>query len=399
VSAVAFSRGGTRIVSGSWDGSVREWDAVAGLPIPAEQGADIRAVAFSPTGDQMASAGADGTVKLWNAKTAALIRRLGQPSSGYDHAINSLAFNPQDGSQIVTGSTDGDVRVWNLDNPQSVKTLPKVDPPGPPLAGKSRIQSVAFSGDGRRIVSGGFDSAVRLWNAQTLAPIGAVSANRSDEHGKVVPYQVWSVAFSPDGHQIASGSGFDLDAAGQNNLIQLWNVEPILSPNGPPIRGQEGGWNILSVGFSPGGERIVSGSFDGTVRLWNSVTREEEGDPMSGDQNPVFSVAFANHHQWIATGGQGNTVRVWDTKNEPPAGMPLEGHQNWVQSVAFSPDDQWILSGSGDGTLHLWPAPQRLTDTVCSKLTTNISRKQWSEWVPSQIDYIPICPDLPVAPD
>ena len=97
VSAVAFNQDGTLGVSESFDGSVREWDVVTGLP--AGQGAAIRAVAYSPDGSEMASAGTDGTVKFWDAKTARPIRLLGQPAPGYDSAINSLAFNPKNGTK------------------------------------------------------------------------------------------------------------------------------------------------------------------------------------------------------------------------------------------------------------------------------------------------------------
>ncbi len=404
VQSVTYNQDGTRIVSGSIDGTVREWDVVAGLPIPTGQGEEIRAVAFSPDGHRMASAGTDGTIKLWDVNTAALVDVLGQPSAGNDHAINTLAFNPQNSSQIVTGSTDGEVRVWNTGNPQASKNLQKVEPLGPPLGGRLRIQSVAFSEDGTRIVSGGFDSAIRLWDARTLTPVNAVSAQRTNEQGDLVPYQVWSVAFRPDGRQVASGSGFDLAIAGQNNnLIQLWNVDPALSPSGDPIKDQsvEGqpGSNIYSLGFSPDGDRIVSGKNDGTVTLWDVASRKSAVPPMSADQNAVFSVAYAYRHRWIAAGGGGGTVTVWDTVNNPPVPMPLEGRQKWVQSVAFSRDDKWILSGSGDGSLHLWPAPQVLSEVVCSKLTTNMSRRQWSELVPPQIDYIKLCPDLQESPD
>jgi len=256
---------------------------------------------------------------------------------------------------------------------------------------------VAFSPDGTKIVSGGFDSMVRLWDVQTHNLIGAVSAHKYTKDGQPVPYQVWSVAFNPAGTQVVSGAGFDLDGGDQNNLIQVWDIDPALHSDGEPIQG-DSGWNIFSVGFSPDGNQIVSGSFDGTVRLWDVASRTEAVQPMSGDQNPVFTVAFANKHRWVAAGGQGSTVRIWDIANTP-TNVALDVGPNWVQTVAFSPDDKWILLGSGDGNLHLWPAPQNVADTVCSKLTTNMSHEQWSQWVSQAIPYERLCPGLPIAPD
>ena len=98
------------------------------------------------------------------------------------------------------------------------------------------MKSVAFSPDGSRIVSGGFDSGIRLWNATTRTPIGAVSAQKRIDQEKLVPYQVWSVTFSPDGQTVVSGSGSDLDFAGENSIIRLWNVAPTLSAKGDPLQ-------------------------------------------------------------------------------------------------------------------------------------------------------------------
>ena len=68
-------------------------------------------------------------------------------------------------------------------------------------------------------------------------------------------------------------------------------------------------------------------------------------------------------------------------------------------SVAFSPDGKRIVSGSFDTTVRVWPAPPVWPALLCAKLTTNMSHKQWRDWVSPDIDYIKVCPDLPVEPD
>ena len=232
--------------------------------------------------------------------------------------------------------------------------------------------------------------------ANTLAPIGTVPVRKEIGPGKFLPYQVWSVAFSPDGEHFVTGSGFDT-AKEPNYLIQVWNTDT-LTAEGEPIVGPSGA-NVYSVGFDSDDQRVIAGSSDGTVRVWNVADHREVATPLSGDQNPVFSVALAHHNQWIATGGGGGIVRVWDLENTPPSGTPLDGHRNWVHSVAFSPDDSVILSGSADGNLQLWPAPADVGQTICSKLTTNMSHKQWNEWIGAKAPYEPLCAGLDPGPD
>ncbi len=395
VTSVAFNDDGMRIVSGSLDGSVREWDAVVGLSIPANQGNAIRAVGFSPDNQTMASGGSDGTVKLWDSRTAAFIKQLGVPSAPQDtsHGINSLAFN-RDGSRVVTAASDGRVSVWDTGSGELVKDLRKDEPPGGPPIPNAKVSSVAYDGNGERIVAGGFDGLVRLWNADTLLPIGMMRAQKEAGQGKFLPYQVWSVAFSPDGRRIVTGSGFDT-AKEPNYLIQVWRADA-LTPEGEPLRGPQG-VNVNTVGFDSTGDHIVSGSSDGAVRVWDVANRKDVD--LAGDQNPVLSIALAHGSQWIAAGGSGGIVRVWDMVDQPPSGTPLEGHLNWVHSVAFSPDDKVILSGSADGNLKLWPAPTDVGEAICSKLTTNMSHEQWKEWVRGKLPYENLCPELDIAPD
>jgi WD40 repeat protein len=163
--------------------------------------------------------------------------------------------------------------------------------------------------------------------------------------------------------------------------------------HGPP------GATVFAVAFVTK-DRLVSGSSDVTVRVWDMTTREEVSEPLFRDQSPVYSLAVAHNAPWIAAGGGGSgVVRVWDIMNEPPEDTPLEGHQDWVHSVAVSSDDTLIASGSADGTLRLWPGPGDVGEAICNKLTVNPSHKQWDEWVQGKKDYEKLCPKLEPASD
>jgi WD40 repeat protein len=178
----------------------------------------------------------------------------------------------------------------------------------------------------------------------------------------------------------------------------VWDVTT-RTPQGDPLSGEFPDANIYAVSFDLDGRRVIAGSSDGTVRVWDVALHKETTAALSQDQNPVSSLALANKSPWIATGGASGLVRVWDMVNDPPAGTPLDGHRKWVHSVAISPDDRLILSGSADGTLQLWPGPAKMRDVICSKLATNVSHKQWDEWVAGKVSYEAVCQGLDPAPD
>jgi WD40 repeat protein len=91
-------------------------------------------------------------------------------------------------------------------------------------------------------------------------------------------------------------------------------------------------------------------------------------------------------------------VRLWDAATGHPIGNPMSAHSDAVFSVAFSPDGRQLVSGSLDRTLLMWPGSVS-ADDLCAKMVANLSHKQWKDWINPDIDYMPVCLNLPPAPD
>ncbi|MEP7306435.1 MAG: hypothetical protein ABJA98_13035 [Acidobacteriota bacterium] len=413
VGCIAFSPDGARIVSGSQDKTLRLWDAKSAQPIGAPmQGheAAVNSVGFSPDGRRIVSAGDDKTLRLWNPTGGQSIAVL----KGHTDQVSSVAFSP-DGARIVSGSFDNSLRLWDARSGLPI---------GAPIPGNQvAVTAVAFTPDGTRIASGNFDGGLRLWDARNGQPIGAPMLG----HGNAVT----SIGFSPDGTQVVSAS--------KDTTLRLWDAKTG-RPIGEPMRGH--GDVVNSVAFSPDGSRIVSASDDQTLRLWEAKTGRAVGAPMRSQDDKVRSAAFSPDGTRIVAGGENNALRVWDARSGQPVGapmrghggsitsvafspdgtrivsgssdkmlrlwdaasgqpigVPMEGHETGVTSVAFSPDGTRIASGSNDKTIRLWSAPIVWPNLLCSKLTRNMSRKEWREHVSSDIPFACQCPGLPIPSD
>jgi hypothetical protein len=254
---------------------------------------------------------------------------------GYGHSarVNSVAFSP-DGKTLASASTDGWVLLWNPTTAQPI---------GQPSTGHSGgIISVAFSPDGKTLASGGEDAKVQLSTPATgFQPIPETLTGHSGG--------VTSVAFSPDGKTLASAS--------EDRTVRLWNPATG-KPVGQPLTGHSA--RVNTVAFSPDGKTLASGGEDTKVRLWNPATGKPVGQPLTGHSGGVTSVAFSPDGKTLASASEDRTVRLWNPATGKPVGQPLTGHSGGVTSVAFSPDGKTLASGGEDTKVRLWnPATGR----------------------------------------
>ena len=155
--------------------------------------------------------------------------------------------------------------------------------------------------------------------------------------------RVHSVSFSSDGERVVSGSG--------DGTIKIWN-----SITGRLVAGPFEGhtdW-VHSVSFSPDGKHVASGSKDRTIRIWDAITGRLVTGPFKGHTGYIHSVSFSPNGKCVASGSDDKTIRIWDTATGNLVARPFEGHTGSVLSVAFSPDGKRVASGSKDRTIRIW---------------------------------------------
>ena len=348
VTTLAVSPNGSRIAAGSWDMSLLVLNSKGKELWKSTFEETVNTLAFSPDGSRIAAGSDNDTLRIFDSSGRELW------NSTFEGAVTNLTFSP-DRSRIVAGSADNTLRAFDFNGQELWKST-----------FEEAVTTLAFSPDGSRIAAGFADSTLHvfdpsgqeLWKSTfdslvtTLAfsPDGSRIAASSEDDGlrvfdssgkEVWPssynYGVTSFAFSSDGSRICTGSDYGtlsvLDSSGQ----ELWSSFNFTIGN-----------RVTALTFSTDGSRIAAGSEDGTLQVFDSGSQELW---KSTFVNHVTAIAFSYDGSRVVASSDDNTLRVFDSGGRE---LWKSIFENNVSTLAVAPDGLRIAAGSKDNTIRVF---------------------------------------------
>jgi WD40 repeat protein len=347
IHAVAFSR------DGKWGVSVG--GAMAALPASGPAPGKVGPRAPTVWGD----------VQVWDAVTGREKFKLPDQKQ----IIRSAVFSPDSRFLVTIGggtntlyrlkATPGEVKVWDVDTGQEQMSLP--DQGAAPLC-------VAFSPDGKDIATGGADGVVRFWEVPSARPEGFATTGRFKAGCKAHQSAVRSIAYRADGKRLATAGGGSEGPVLPNKPrppgeVKVWDTET--GEETLKIQGHTAA--VLTVAFSPDGRLLASGSGDARVKIWDAEIGAEKL-ALVGHTSQVNTVAFSPDGARLLSGGRSGAtafsgeLRLWSVATGQEK-LAFKGPFFPIEAVAFSTDGTRLVAACPVGSVGLtaavlaWDAP------------------------------------------
>jgi WD40 repeat protein len=387
---MAYSPDGKLLATTSMDGTVKVWDSASGLEVRTLRGdqGGLDGVVFSPDGQWLAAAGTNKEILIWDPNFDYEALALRSSTGGYP--VPEVAVGPN--GKVATSHGDGTVRVWDPTTGQQLLMLHGNTGPG-----------VAFHPDGRLLATLGWNK-VGLWDVETGKLTQTLEPSQEGFLSRL--------AVSPNGQFIAA-SGESGPPGKRRQVVRLLPIAPGQEPL--TLTGHTD--RVYGVAFSPDSQRLVSASWDHTVKIWDVNTGEQlynrdlgfpadtacfspdglyiaiacinrarvldaslsrEIYSVAGHTREIRSVAFSPDGKRLATSSDDRTVKIWDAASGQEL-LTLRGHRAKVVRVAFSADGEWLVSVSTDGTLRIWeaaqPTPERRLQREAAALVSELAEE------------------------
>jgi WD40 repeat protein len=464
IRSVVFSPDGTMLASGGDDQSVQVWDVKQVLESdtthePRTEVPDpqiefdshfngVSSLAFSPDSKILAAGCWDWKIQAWEIEESGnkpssfmvLPNKASDEVTESEQMIFSVVFNPLNEKEVAFGRGNGEVGLWDFNKSKSECLLSVTQRD----SHCDKVRSIIFTRDGKYLITGSEDKKVRFYNLR-----------RPSESPDLIELSecITSIMLSPDAQKLAVGS--------RNGTIWLFDLPYRAASKPQVLKGHQG--TVWSLTFMLDGQRLISGSEDKTVKVWNLDEKDPKFETLLEHQDRIRSVAISSNEQILAVGGgkgeimlknlgdfgltqyystkpdkilpvkthgigslafrpnsQSHILAVgdWDHKiqiwNLPDniwdyedinlssniTPLILGGHTGGISSLSFSQDGNYLASASHDGTVRIWEVDtQGLANSVCQRVWRNLSREEWNRFVGKEIEYQKTCEDRPFPED
>lgn len=317
VHSVAFSPDGRLLVSGSYDQTIKLWDTDTGALQRVFYGHTGGILAVAISSSLVISSSSDNTIKLWDAATGILQHTLQFPEY-----VQSLTLSPDEQS-LILGHSDGTITIWGTDYKSPKRKI---------WGNISTISTVAISPCGQLLVSSSYSGTIRLWDFAT----GTLK--------REFPRSEFSsaVAFSPDSQFLA----IERVQNSQHTTIDTWNMKTGKQEHSLNYHAD----NISSMAFI-GQQQLVTGSYDGTVTIWEVTGGPQE--PIETQLNPTRILKFSIDGRFLVSISRDETIKLWDPATEEVQTI-YPGYKSKILSVAVSSDGQLLATSLVDETIKIW---------------------------------------------
>lgn len=338
INLMRFSPDGTRLVVGT-DVAVWVYDVSDGTETAlfTGYGGQVNALAFSPNGKILASGGsANPIIQLWELETGSKLTTF-KLAERHD-SVTALAFS-DDGTTLISLDKFGDIISWDVDTGRKLSDAKNVD----------TYEVAALSQHGSMVAIGDKNGTqIHLWNTATgkrrVTLNGHAGFFEADQDEREA--EIRMLAFTQDGKTLVSGS--------EDETVLLWNTE-----NGAKqatFRGHEE--VVTTVAFSVDGKTVASGAANKLIKVWD-VKTERELATLRGHKNTINALTFApegtsRYSGCLASGSADGTIRFWNPENGQELAIFAAGHTEWVKAVAFTENGTTLTSAAFNGIVEVW---------------------------------------------